>query len=166
MPWRIRASLPPHLWIARVTSRYGLEIRAATATEAPGLAELLATAGYTIEARDLAERLVALRQASATALVALQWGPPSGLVVMHWYATLEAARPRAQISTLLVSPEERRQGIGRLLVKAAAQAARVAGCGELEIMTTPDAPDLGAFCRATGFAETGPRFIRSLRKQG
>jgi hypothetical protein len=72
-------------WTAFVTSRYGLEIRAATATEAPGLADLLATAGFAIDARDLAERLATLRQGSATALVALQWGPPSGLVVMHWY---------------------------------------------------------------------------------
>lgn len=149
-----------------MTLRYGLEIRAATAAEAPGLADLLATAGFAIDARDLAERLVALRQAPATALVALQWGPPSGLVVMHWYPALEAARPRAQISMLLVSVEERRRGIGRLLVKAAAQSARVAGCGELEILATPDAPGLCEFCRATGFAEAGSRFIRSLRKQG
>ena len=56
--------------------------------------------------------------------------------------------------------------IGRLLVKAAAQAARVAGCGEMEIMIPPDASALGEFCRATGFAETGSRFTRSLRKQG
>ncbi|KAA2213610.1 GNAT family N-acetyltransferase [Teichococcus oryzae] len=149
-----------------MTSRYGLEIRAATATEAPGLADLLATAGFAIDAHDLAERLVALRQASATALMALQWGPPSGLVVMHWYPTLEAARPRAQISTLLVNADERRRGIGRLLLKAAAQAARVAGCGELEIITRSDTPALCEFCRATGFAEAGSRFIRSLRKQG
>jgi GNAT superfamily N-acetyltransferase len=149
-----------------VTSRHGLEIRAATANEAPGLATLLAEAGHVIDARDLADRLVALRQASATALVALQWGPPSGLVVMHWYPTLDAARPTAQITTLLVAVEERRRGIGRLLLKAAAQAARTAGCGELEIAAAPDVPSLHAFCRATGFAETGPRFVRSLRKQG
>lgn len=79
---------------------------------------------------------------------------------------LEAARPVAQITTLLVGEEERRWGIGRLLVKAAAQAARSAGCGELEILTTSTAPSLHEFCRTTGFAQAGARFVRSLRKQG
>ena len=102
----------------------------------------------------------------STALVALKWGPPSGIVVLNWYPTLYSVRPVAQITTLLVSVDERRQGIGRLLVKAAAQAARSAGCGDLEIMAAPDAPSLHAFCRATGFADAGTRFARSLRKQG
>ncbi|MGG5889802.1 N-acetyltransferase family protein [Falsiroseomonas sp. HC035] len=149
-----------------MTSRYGLEIRAATASDAPGLATLLATAGHVTDARVLAELIVASRQASSTALVALQWGPLSGLVVMHWYPTLRAPRPTAQITTLLVNAEERRQGIARILVKTAAQAARVAGCGDLEILARPDAASLDAFCRATGFAEAGRMFVRSLRKQG
>lgn len=149
-----------------MTSRYGLEIRAAMATDAPGLATLLASAGHVADARVLTELIVGLRQASSTALVAVQWGPPSGLVVMHWYPTLYALRPTAQITTLLINADERRQGIGRILVKAAAQAARVAGCGDLELMVPPDASSLDAFCRATGFAEAGQRFVRSLRKQG
>ena len=149
-----------------MTLRYGLDIRAVTANEAPGLAILLAEAGHVIDPRDLAARLATLRSASGTALVALKWGPPSGLVVVHWFPTLHTARPIAQITTLLVSGEDRRQGIGRLLVKAAAQAARVAGCGDLEIIADPDAPALAAFCRATGFADAGTRFARSLRKQG
>jgi GNAT superfamily N-acetyltransferase len=127
---------------------------------------LLAEAGCILDARDLAERLTALRTTSGTALVALKWGPPSGLVVLHWYTTLHAIRPIAQITTLLVSVEERRQGIGRLLLKAAAQAARSAGCGDLEIVAAPDALYLQEFCQATGFADGGTRFTRSLRKQG
>ena len=114
----------------------------------------------------LADRILLLRQASATPLIAMQWEPPSGLVVMHLYATLEAVGPVAQITMLLMSEEDRRRGIGQLLIKGAAQAARTAGCDQLEITTTPGAPSLGAFCRATGFAEAGPRFVRSLRKQG
>lgn len=149
-----------------MTSRYGLEIRAATPIDAPGLIILLAAAGHAADAREVAERLVAMRQTAGTALIAAQWGPPSGLVVLHWYATLEDARPTAQITTLLVSVEERRRGIGRLLLKAAAQAARTAGCGKLELLAAADELPLHAFCRATGFAEAGPRFVRSLRKQG
>ena len=115
------------------------------------------------EPRELAERITALRQGPATALVALQWGPRSGVVLLHWHPALTSG-PVATISLLLVTTEQRRQGSGRLLLKAAAQAARVAGCERIEIAA--EAPELAAFCRATGFAEAGPRFTRSLRKQG
>ena len=50
--------------------------------------------------------------------------------------------------------------------KDAAQAARVAGCGALEMAVHSDDAALLAFCRATGFAEVGPRFVRALRKGG
>jgi aminoglycoside 6'-N-acetyltransferase I len=143
-----------------------LEIRAATSAEAPGLAELLSLAGYPIAPRMLAERLDALHQWPGAALIALDWGPPSGLVVLHWYRTLGAAQPTAQITTLLVSPDERRRGIGRLLLKAAAQAARVAGCDALEMTVAVEEPTLPAFCLATGFTASGSRFVRALRKKG
>lgn len=149
-----------------MTSRYGLEIRAATPIDAPGLVVLLGEAKHKIDARELAERIVAIREAPGTALIAAQWGPPSGLVVLHWYPTLDAPRPTAQITTLLVGVEDRRRGIGRLLLKAAAQAARTAGCDRLEMAAPAETESLHAFCRATGFSAAGPRFSRSLRKQG
>ncbi|WP_431270981.1 GNAT family N-acetyltransferase [Dankookia sp. P2] len=148
-----------------MTSRHGLEICAATAAEAPGLAVLLDASGQPIDARELVARLEAIRQGPGTALVALEWGPPSGLVALHWYRRLEEARPVAQVTTLLVGTEDRRRGIGRLLVKAAAQAARNAGCGLLELAAGED-PSLAAFCLATGFTAAGPRFLRPLRKSG
>jgi aminoglycoside 6'-N-acetyltransferase I len=149
-----------------VTTRYGLEIRAATSAEAPGLAELLGLAGYPIEPRVLAERLDEHRQWPGAALIALEWGPPSGLVVLHWYRTLAAAQPAAQITALFVSPDNRRRGIGRLLLKAASQAARLAGCDALELTAGGEEPTLSAVCLATGFSEVGSRYVRALRKKG
>jgi GNAT superfamily N-acetyltransferase len=147
-------------------SRYGLEIRVAGGADAAGLCELLQTAGPVIAPRVMAERLEAMRDAPGAALIAAEWGPPSGVVLLHWYRTLDAVQPTAQITMLLVAPDDRRRGIGRLLVKAAAQAARVAGCGALELLAAPEEPALHAFCLATGFLEGGSRLLRPLRKKG
>jgi aminoglycoside 6'-N-acetyltransferase I len=145
-------------------TRYGLEIRAAAAADAPGVAELLSTAGETISARALADRLEAIQRESGSALIAAGWGPAIGLVLLHWYRTLEADQPTAQITLLLVAPDERRRGIGRLLVKAAAQTARAAGCGALELLAGTEDPELLGFCSASGFVQGGRRFVRPLRK--
>jgi aminoglycoside 6'-N-acetyltransferase I len=148
-------------------TRHGLEIRAATSADAAGLSELLAAAGHAIPPRPLAERLEVIRHEPGAVLLAMEWGPPSGLIMAHWYRTLDADQPTAQITLLLVAPEDRRRGIGRLLIKAAAQAARMAGCDALEMLLPPqDPPDLHAFCQATGFTNAGARFVRALRKRG
>jgi aminoglycoside 6'-N-acetyltransferase I len=150
----------------RLKTRYGLEIRAATGADAVGIAELLSAAGHTVSPRAIADRLEAARSQAGAALLAMEWGPPSGLVLLHWYRTLDDDQSTAQITTLLVGANERRRGIGRLLIKAAAQAARVAGCGTLQILAAPEEQDLHRFCQATGFAEAGQCFVRPLRKKG
>lgn len=146
-------------------NRYELEIRAASGADAPGLHELLGIADRDMSTQALAERIDAIRQGPGAALIAAEWGPPIGLVLLHWYRTFEAIQPTAQITSLLVAPDDRRRGIGRLLVKAAAQAARAAGCGALELLAMPEEQALHAFCLASGFTEVGSRFLRPLRKK-
>ena len=143
--------------------RYGVEVRRAVAADAPEVARLLAQSGLPITPNEAADRLEAIRtRADGAVLVAAGYGGLSGIVAVHWAPVLHAARPVAVLTTLVVDAEERRRGFGRLLLKAASQAARSAGCDMLEI-----APGGGAaFCRATGFTEVGPVFERSLRKRG
>jgi aminoglycoside 6'-N-acetyltransferase I len=145
--------------------RYGLQIRAASSTDAAGIAELMKAAGRPVDTATIGTRLDGFRQDAGVALLALEWGPPSGLIVLNWYRTLNADLPVAQISTLLVGPDDRRRGIGRTLLKAGAQAARSAGCGTLYVSASVGDATLAAFCIAAGFSEGGTSFERPLRKK-
>jgi GNAT superfamily N-acetyltransferase len=149
-----------------VSSRYGLSIRAANSGDVDGLAELLNTGGWTIGRDALVARLSAVQDQPGALLIADEWGPPSGLIVVHWHAVLTADLKQGWISALLVDPDRRRNGVARLLLKAASQAARSAGCDKL-CLYAPDAlGDLRAFGIATGFVETGRVLARPLRKRG
>ena len=125
----------------------------------------MADAGPALAAPVLAQRLESLRQEAGVALLAMEWGPPSGAIALHWFTALHVGRV-AHVSLLLVAPEARRRGIGRMLVKAGAQAARTAGCTALQGLAPPGAPELEAFYQATGFEQTGAALTRSLRKRG
>ena len=149
-----------------MSSRHGLEIRTATPADAPMLAELLAASGHAVPPAALAVRLERLQHAPGAALLAVEWGPPSGIIVLHWHASLAADHPVAQVTTLLVGPAERRRGLARLLLKAASQAARAAGCQDIGLLAPATAPGLLAFCEATGFTLDGVRLRRSLRRGG
>lgn len=147
-------------------TRYGLEIRAAASSDAAGLAALLGEAGIAVGAADLATRLDALQQDGGTALVAVEWGPPSGLITVSPVRTLEAPRPFGLITSFAVAIESRRRGIGRVLLKAAGRAARQAGCDRLLLAAAPDQEALRAFCRAAGFTDAGQMLARPLLKRG
>jgi GNAT superfamily N-acetyltransferase len=130
-----------------------------------GLAELLKTAGLTIARDKLALRLRVIQDQPGVLLIADEWGPPSGLIALHWQSVLTADLKVGWISTLLVDPERRRNGVARVLLKAASQAARAAGCGDLMFHSPTGQQDLRAFCLATGFAENGEALTRALRKR-
>jgi aminoglycoside 6'-N-acetyltransferase I len=147
-------------------NRYGLEIRAAAGPDAAGLAALLGETGVAVGAADLAARLEALQRAGGTALVAVEWGPPSGIVALAPVRTLDAPKPHGLITSLAVAPESRRRGIGRVLLKAAGRAARLAGCDRLILAAGPDQDALRAFCAAAGFTEAGRLLVRPLLKRG
>ncbi len=130
-----------------------------------GLAELMSGIGQCVPPRVLAERIETIRHSDGAVLVAMEWGPPSGVVALSWRVDLQAEAAEAQITTLLVREDARRRGVGRLLLKAAARTARTAGCSALQLLAPPDHPDLEGFCLATGFARTTIGFGRGLRKR-
>jgi GNAT superfamily N-acetyltransferase len=149
-----------------VPTRRGLAIRSADSGDVDGLAELLKAAGLAIARDRLASRLGAMQDQPSALFIADDWGPPSGLIAVHWHAVLTADLKVAWISSLLVDPARRRNGIARLLLKSASQAARSAGCGELLLGSATHTGDLRAFGLATGFVDAGAVLTRPLRKHG
>ena len=146
-------------------SRYGVEVRGAVATDGPEIARLLAEAGVAAMPGEVTDRLEGLRaRADSAVLVTAGYAGLNGLVAVQWAPVLHLPRPVAQITMMVVAADERRRGIGRLLLKAASQAARSAGCDRLEAAAEGEA--MGAFCRAAGFAGGALVFGRSLRKRG
>jgi aminoglycoside 6'-N-acetyltransferase I len=131
-----------------------------------GLLELLRTVGGNIARDRMLARLGAMLDQPGALIIADEWGPPSGLIALHWHSVLTADLKVGWISALAVDPARRRNGIGRLLLKTASQSARSAGCGDLVLNTAGDVGDLRAFCLATGFVEAGQTFARALRKRG
>ena len=123
------------------------------------------TADQAVDRHELANRLGAIHLESGVVLLAVEWGPPTGVIALNWSWTLDAELKVAQITFLLVDPEQRRRGVARLLLKAASQAARVAGCGELRLISGSDTSHLPEFCLETGFADAGRTFARRLRKR-
>lgn len=148
-----------------MSNRHGLSIRAADGGDVDGLAELLMAAGIDVPRDRFAARLNALQDQPGALFIANEWGPPSGLILVHWHAVLTADQKTAWISLLVVDPARRRNGIARLLLKAASQAARSAGCGELSLGVAAGSGDLRAFCLATGFGGDGQILTRGLRKR-
>lgn len=126
-----------------------------------GIAELFGACG--LPADGLGSRLEELRRSGAV-LLAHEWGPPSGIVAAHWHRALLGPERRATIDLLLVAPDARRRGIGRLLIKGIAQAARAAGCGALCMALPHGATDLAAFADASGFDSVGTLRERALRR--
>jgi N-acetylglutamate synthase-like GNAT family acetyltransferase len=140
----------------------GVEIRAAQLPDAADIARLLPGA----TARDMAERLERLLAEPRNAvLVAIDYGPVVGLVALQWGGLLQQARPVARLTALSVQEAERRRGIGRMLLKAASQSARMAGCEGLEAPALPDQDAARGFYAALGFAPAGDVFLRPLRKR-
>lgn len=148
-----------------MSSRHGLAIRAADAVDVDGLLELLAPAGLAAPRDRMARRLGALLEQPGVVLLADEWGPPTGIIAVHWHAVLTQDLKVGAVSMLYVDPARRRTGIARLLLKAASQAARSAKCGELAVSALLGAADLHSFCLASGFQAAGEIFTRPLLKR-
>ncbi|MBO1074779.1 GNAT family N-acetyltransferase [Roseomonas marmotae] len=145
--------------------RRGVELRGAVPADAADLARLLGQLGYPTSPQEATERLATLlRDSQGSLLVATDYGPVVGFIALHWTPMPQERHPVARITALVVDEQERGRGIGRMLLKAGAQAARQAGCDVLELTAGTQRQEAHGFYRAQGFSDTATRFVRNLRR--
>jgi GNAT superfamily N-acetyltransferase len=139
-----------------------VDVRRATAGDAPVLATLLAHLGYPADGADVPGRLERLRASGDDAFVALVDASVAGLATVHSRPVLHSARPVAQLTALVVAPEARGRGVGRVLVIEAERWARERGAERLVVTTALHRADAPLFYERLGFAHTGRRYVKQL----
>lgn len=133
-----------------------LRIRDSTPRDAEAIAELLRIS----DRKAFSQRLKALVQAGDPPLVA-EKDQVCGVAAWHVVPTLAQARSIGRITTLFVAEDERRQGIGRALLKAAEARLAKRGCAGTEVLAEIDLAGASSFFRQVGYARTGYRFEKS-----
>jgi len=141
-----------------------VEIRSAAPPDAPAIAGLLTELGYPATPEDVTERLNALIRSDADCVLLV----PGGLIALHRIPRLAEGDVFARITALVVAPERRGQGVGRVLLDAAEEVARGWGCTLLEVSSgrRPERRAAHAFYRAAGFEETESRSVRYWKRLG
>lgn len=145
-----------------------IEIRRATASDTPGVAELVRQLGYTGKDAQVEDDLRRLRQSAAdVVLVAVDVSVLVGVVAVHVVPRLAEGRPLARVTMLAVREEKRGHGTGARLLAAAEADAAALGCSIVEVTSHHRYTEAGAarFYIEAGYfdaAESSTRFIKIL----
>lgn len=136
-------------------------IREARSGDIPSLAVLIRALGYEVDEEGLGSRLADLAAQDRPTLVA-ETDRIAGCITLGITPVLHRPRPVGRITMLVVAEDVRGQGLGRLLVEAAEQRLREAGCGLIEVTSNLRRADAHAFYERLGYERTSYRFYRPL----
>jgi GNAT superfamily N-acetyltransferase len=142
----------------------GEGIRLAGVADAEVMARLFVQLGYGDEPGRLVADLLAM-EPGRQVLVSENLHGVTGVLVLHLLRPLHLAPGWALISALVVDEEARGQGWGAALLAAAEQMAREAGCGQIELSSSPHRERAHHFYQQQGYREQPTRFVKSLLSQ-
>ena len=137
-------------------------VRDARRADAEAVARLLTQLGYPSDAGTLEGRLERLQVVGDRVVVAEVDGAVVGVAHLQVSPAIERDRPVAKIGALVVDETQRRRGIGRMLVQALEDEARLRGCELLFLTTAERRDDAHAFYERAGLEHSGRRYSRTL----
>jgi GNAT superfamily N-acetyltransferase len=139
-----------------------LSIREAKSGDARALAELVNGLGHPMDEKTIRKNLAALGKLGEIALVAVEDKAVVGLVGVHKMVAIHRDAPVGRIPILVVAETARGKGIGKMLVEAAEEFFRKAGCRLVEVTSNDRLPQAHAFYRHMGYERTSIRFAKTL----
>jgi GNAT superfamily N-acetyltransferase len=139
-----------------------IRIRPAAPEDADAVAALLTELGYPASPAEIPGRLAAVLDAPGQTFVAEEAGEVLGVGSVTRLALLHRAEPAALLSALVVRPDQRGQGVGRLLVEAAERHAAGWGCRTLELTSRDERVTAHRFYRGLGFESGSRKFVRQV----
>jgi ribosomal protein S18 acetylase RimI-like enzyme len=137
-------------------------VRSIHPDDAHHVAVLLTELGYPSDEGAVAGRIERLHRAPALGFVAVRSHRPVGMATVTILTVLTEDAPIAKLSSLVVAPESRGQGVGRALVRHAMAQARDRGCARMTLTTHLRRTEAHAFYERLGFELTGRRYVIAL----
>jgi GNAT superfamily N-acetyltransferase len=140
-------------------------VRPAVADDAAGIAALYAELDYSLSPGDVAERMPGPAAGGRSAvLVAERDGSVVGLLTLHMVPVLHEPGDWCRITSLVVHPAARRNGVARSLVAQAESRARAAGCARIEVTSALHRDGAHDFYRGEGYGQVSEHFLKRLRE--
>ncbi|HEX4509528.1 MAG TPA: GNAT family N-acetyltransferase [Burkholderiaceae bacterium] len=139
------------------------DLREACLADAPELARLISQLEHPTTSADVVAQWAAFQEAGNAALVVARTdGTLAGVAVLHRTLTLHRRAPVGRITLLVVDAPERGRGVGKMLVAAAEERLRLAGCELLEITSHVSLVSAHGFYEHMGYGRTSHRYAKSL----
>jgi GNAT superfamily N-acetyltransferase len=138
------------------------KIRDAKPSDSRRLVELIRYLGHEIDEKAVRENLGKLKKEGETPLVATLDKQVVGLLGIHRMVAVHRPAPVGRVTVLVVAKEAQDHGIGRMLVEAAEQALKKAGCQIVEVTSNDRRSAAHAFYRHLGYERTSMRFMKTL----
>ena len=145
------------------TAEAVLRVRQAEIGDAGDVAALLEALGYPCSRNEAIERITHFHDDPRQQLLLAELdGVACGLASLLLNYSLTRGTDVARVTSMVVSPDCHRQGIGRRLLREIELVARRAGAIRIEVTSNPRRVEAHAFYHGCGYADGSRHFVKLL----
>jgi ribosomal protein S18 acetylase RimI-like enzyme len=142
-------------------SQRAITVRPATESDAASISALLSELGYSLEASHVKENIALLSLSSYDTVFVAQAGSTiAGVISFHVMPLFHVVGKLGRISSLVVTIQWQRNGVGRKLVQAVEEFGWSQGCLRIEVTSGDQRKGAHLFYQSLGYQLDERRFIK------